>query len=840
MPVTFNNKSGTITADGCGLMDGSEYGDKCPRSVWWIGAAAVCLGLLYLLLLVIIIAMVAQYTRPASLNDPEQWPFGVTGYDNLTSCVQFQSKYIALLESNIQLDSQLRSLTKDKDDVTGERDILQKERNTLHSERDTLQIKQEHIEKERDALQKEHETLRSERDALKGEKESLQNDMDTLQNEKNTLKSERDWIQSEKETLQNERDTIMTERDSLRDERDYLKMVSSNLTKQLEVLQNRFNTVVETRDGLKEEAKELNQNRTEKVCPSDWVKFQEKCYYISKKGNTHSWQASRRDCKDRGGDLAIITTRQEENFITAYYDQLWIGLSDLDHEGKWKWVNGEELDFKGFWQKGEPNNSNGNEDCVEVSHTGGGWNDAPCRLQLSWVCEDYKSGVIRADGWGLMDSDYKPEHGDRLPRSVWWIGAAAVGLGLLYLLLVIIIAMVAQHIRSTPLKDAEQQLPDCDNLTTQCFQFQSKYNTLLESNKQLESKLCSLTKEKDAVSGQRDTLQSERDSLQSERDVLRKERNTLHSERDTLKYQRDTFRSERDTLQNEQEALEKERDTLKGEKESLQNDRDSLQKEKETLKGELDTLQNDGHTLQKEKEALKGERDTLQNEKETAKRERDILEGEKKSLQKDRDTLRSEKEILRSERDALKCEKENLQNERNTFRDERDHLQLVSSNLTKELEVLQSRFNTVVETRDGLKEEAKELNQDRKEKLCPSEWVKFQEKCYYISKQGNTKSWKASRRDCKDRGGDLAIITTREEENFITAYYDRIWIGLSDLDHEGKWKWVNGEELDFEGFWQKGEPNNSDGNEDCVEVSRAGRGWNDMPCGEQLSWVCED
>ncbi|XP_054637997.1 C-type lectin domain family 10 member A-like [Dunckerocampus dactyliophorus] len=410
MPVTFNNKSGTITADGCNLMDSgykSEYGDRFPRSVWWIGAAAVCLGLLYLLLLIIILAMVAQHIGPTPLKDAKPLPLSVVGCDNLTlQCFHLQSKYNTLLESNNKLENKLCSLSKEKDTVTGvrdslqnerdglqnERDTLQKERNTLHSEHDALKYQRDTLQKEHDALQKEQETLRNEQESLKSErdalKESLQSNMDTLQNEKNALKSERDTIQNEKDTLQNERDTIMTERDSLRDERDFLKLVSSNLTKELELLQSRFNTVVESRDGLKEEAKELNQNRTEKLCPLDWVKYQEKCYYISKKGSTHSWHASRRDCQDRGGDLAIITTRQEQDFVTTYYDRLWIGLSDLDQEGKWKWVNGEELDFKGFWQRREPNNSDGNEDCVEVSRAGRGWNDAPCRVQLSWVCED--------------------------------------------------------------------------------------------------------------------------------------------------------------------------------------------------------------------------------------------------------------------------------------------------------------------------------------------------------------------------------------------------------------------------------------------------------------------
>ncbi|XP_054638059.1 low affinity immunoglobulin epsilon Fc receptor-like [Dunckerocampus dactyliophorus] len=370
MSVTFNSKSGAITADGCDLTDG-EYGDRFPRSVWWIGAAAVCLGLLYLLLLGIILAMVAQHIGTTPHKDIELLLFRAVGCDNLTSqCLQLQNRYHTLLESNNQVENKLYSLTKEKDTVTGERDTLQNERNTLRSERDTLKNEQESLRAERD-------TLHNAQEALKKERDTLQTEQQTLRNEKEVLKIEQHTIQNEKETLQNERDAIMRERDSLRDELDRLKLVSSNLTKELEVLQSQFNTMVE-----------LHQNRTEKLCPSDWVKFQEKCYYISEKGKALSWQASRSDCQGRGGDLAIITTKEEQDFITPNYDRRWIGLSDLDREGEWKWVNGDNLNFKGFWQKGQPSNTDRDEDCAEVSRAGNGWNDMPCRTKLSWVCED--------------------------------------------------------------------------------------------------------------------------------------------------------------------------------------------------------------------------------------------------------------------------------------------------------------------------------------------------------------------------------------------------------------------------------------------------------------------
>lgn len=83
----------------------------------------------------------------------------------------------------------------------------------------------------------------------------------------------------------------------------------------------------------------------------------------------------------------IITTDDEQNFVTTLIsnNRAWIGLSDIEEEGKWKWVDGTEVGGGGFWQPGEPN-SEGHEDCAE-SHSNGKWNDVPCSLRKSWICE---------------------------------------------------------------------------------------------------------------------------------------------------------------------------------------------------------------------------------------------------------------------------------------------------------------------------------------------------------------------------------------------------------------------------------------------------------------------
>ncbi|XP_077965039.1 C-type lectin domain family 4 member M-like isoform X4 [Gasterosteus aculeatus] len=132
-----------------------------------------------------------------------------------------------------------------------------------------------------------------------------------------------------------------------------------------------------------------------------------------------------------------------------------------------------------------------------------------------------------------------------------------------------------------------------------------------------------------------------------------------------------------------------------------------------------------------------------------------------------------------------------------------------------------------------------EKEEDLKDHYLKQGWVYFNQSFYYIS--SSQMSWQDSRDDCLQNGSDLIIITSKEEQDFARQFKKRSWIGLTDRETEGTWKWVDGTELK-ERYWTTGEPNSYLGsNEDCGEMKfyEEQHNWNDLECSYKNFWICE-
>lgn len=99
-----------------------------------------------------------------------------------------------------------------------------------------------------------------------------------------------------------------------------------------------------------------------------------------------SWTQARDDAERRGGRLAVLNTEEKNNKAPKYtgnaFNYLWIGATDKDLEGDWRWIDGTRVsDSYSNWNAGEPNDSNG-EDYASIYVQNMGlaankWNDLP-------------------------------------------------------------------------------------------------------------------------------------------------------------------------------------------------------------------------------------------------------------------------------------------------------------------------------------------------------------------------------------------------------------------------------------------------------------------------------
>ncbi|KAM9398472.1 uncharacterized protein ACWYII_031035 [Salvelinus alpinus] len=192
-------------------------------------------------------------------------------------------------------------------------------------------------------------------------------------------------------------------------------------------------------------------------------------------------------------------------------------------------------------------------------------------------------------------------------------------------------------------------------------------------------------------------------------------------------------------------------------------------------------------------------------------------------------------------------ERDQLQTRYNNLTEERDQLQTRYNNLTGERDQLQTRYNNLTEERDQLQTRYNnQLEKDRLqnllcEKTCSDGWKKFEYSCYFLSTE--KKTWEESRQDCLERGTDLVIINSKEEQEFLFTFKKRVWIGLTDRETEETLKWVDGTPLTTE-YWHEPQPDNAGptGDEDCVEIRTDQsplEAWNDMSCDLKLNWICE-
>ncbi|XP_041843578.1 C-type lectin domain family 4 member D-like [Melanotaenia boesemani] len=132
-------------------------------------------------------------------------------------------------------------------------------------------------------------------------------------------------------------------------------------------------------------------------CPDGWLQVDDQCFLLST--DKHNQPTSANKCKEMGAHLAILTTKEQHDAvekegrrIAGLFTNYWIGLSDAENEGEWKWVDNSKLKVP-FWNehKSEPddNKSGGpeGEDCAVVDSYTQTWYDVPCDFLYPRICQ---------------------------------------------------------------------------------------------------------------------------------------------------------------------------------------------------------------------------------------------------------------------------------------------------------------------------------------------------------------------------------------------------------------------------------------------------------------------
>ncbi|XP_026104075.1 asialoglycoprotein receptor 1-like [Carassius auratus] len=218
------------------------------------------------------------------------------------------------------------------------------------------------------------------------------------------LTEQRNELEIKIANLTEERDKLVTNITNLTEERNKLVTNVTNLTEETNKLEIKNNNLTEERNKL-----EINiTNLTEEIKTKreqlinqlsnlgkdyEWIYYQFSFYY--KSNETKNWTESRRDCLKKGADLIIINNGTEQDFVMHITNktEFWIGATDIDVDGSWKWVDGSTLN-SGFWAKGgEVNEPRGGtlENCAVTYSTQWpdikGWHDVKCNDTYNWICE---------------------------------------------------------------------------------------------------------------------------------------------------------------------------------------------------------------------------------------------------------------------------------------------------------------------------------------------------------------------------------------------------------------------------------------------------------------------
>ncbi|CAL4139130.1 unnamed protein product, partial [Meganyctiphanes norvegica] len=132
-------------------------------------------------------------------------------------------------------------------------------------------------------------------------------------------------------------------------------------------------------------------------CDDGGVAIGGECYWFNEE--LKNWDDAVLACASRGRALASpanpgAVLEYAYGKYSKFYSGFWLGGSDVASEGTWVWQSGEPLGDRFPWDPenghGEPNNANGDENCLEMRIHENRYNDIQCHNTKGYICEDHK------------------------------------------------------------------------------------------------------------------------------------------------------------------------------------------------------------------------------------------------------------------------------------------------------------------------------------------------------------------------------------------------------------------------------------------------------------------
>ena len=168
--------------------------------------------------------------------------------------------------------------------------------------------------------------------------------------------------------------------------------------------------------------------------------YQFKGHYYAMVGRATTWEAAQAYCQFFGGNLVSVESEAERLFIDELRELkgytgygTWLGATDKDSEGTWKWLSGSTVNYS-YFRSGEPNNGSGNENYAHIFAGANDWNDASGNESYVFICEWANKSQIKmpivqtfndADGneQTLSIYEYNNHYYSIVPLSYTWENA---------------------------------------------------------------------------------------------------------------------------------------------------------------------------------------------------------------------------------------------------------------------------------------------------------------------------------------------------------------------------------------------------------------------------------